>query len=81
MWGRGQEKSRRHRLCPPGEKTRGTLGSSGAIRGGHGEDAYPGRRVLLVATGPLPNPLCLGQLRGDGRAYPFTFFTQREPFN
>ena len=79
MWGRGQEKSRRHRRCPSGEKTRGTLGSSEAIRGGHGEDAYPGRRVLRVARGPLPNPFYLGQLGGNGRGTPSTPDSPREP--
>ena len=57
VWGRGQEKRRRRRRCPPGEETGGPPGSSEAIRGGQGEDAYPGRSLLRVASGLMPNPL------------------------
>ena len=60
VWGRGQEKRRQRRRCPPGEETGGPSGSSEAIRGGQGEDAYPGRSLLRVASGLLPNPLGLG---------------------
>ena len=58
--GKGTGEEEATPTVPPWGGDRGPPGSSEAIRGGQGEDAYPGRSLLRVAKGLLPNPLGLG---------------------
>ena len=77
--GKGTGEEEAMPTVPPGGGDSPPPRSSEAIRGGQGEDAYPGRSLLRVASGLMPNPLVWAPTASRRTGYPFSFFTAREP--
>ena len=81
--GKGTGEEQATPTVPPRGEDKRHPGEQWGDSGGHGEDAYPGRSLLRVASGLMPSLRipCLGTNWEQTDGYPFSFFNAREPFN